>query len=291
MINVDEPLHLSAPLAWRLAPQLCHSDSVTQQNCAWSHGIWQYLRLMGLGGSPAINADFYRHAFAAVTGSAGPPEILISGTADYAMLAHVLPAFRQHGIEPLVTVVDICDTPLWFNRWYAERMACRISTYRCDIAAFEASRTFDVICTHSFFGQIPHARRPALLEAWQRLLRPGGVAISVDRLRPAAGEAPVGFSEQQARTFCMAVERKAAAMRDSLQIDPVELAKGADVYTRRQRLYPVRTGEEIRALFERGGFALDELACGPNETGTRQEDSGPAIPSNAEYARVIARRR
>ena len=227
MQPVEEPILESAPLAWHLAPQLCRKDSATGENCAWYHRFWQILRLMGLGGSPAIHAEFYRSALGAASSDGNKLRILISGAADYSMLAHVLAALGARNPSPEITVVDICETPLWLNRWYAARASCQIETHSSDISEFEAARPFDAICTHSFFGQIPEDKRPGLLSAWQRLLRPGGVAITADRVRPASSGDPVRFSTNQAQEFCATVRRHAEAMRETLQIDPPELARYA----------------------------------------------------------------
>ena len=291
MTKIDEPLDLSAPLAWRLAAQLCHKDAATGRDCAWNHGLWQYLRILGLGGSPAINAEFYWRALSLVTSSVGAPRILISGAADYSMLAHVLAAFKERGIAPDVTVVDICETPLALNRWYGGRVSCKIATQCCDIFDFETAVTFDAICTHSFFGQIAPARRPQLLAAWRRLLRPGGLAISVDRIRPASNGEPIGFTPPQAQAFCATVLREAQSRRDTLGIEPRDLVRAAEIYAAAQTLYPVRSRAEVLELFEQAGFGIVQLICGPNESEIQPEDSGPAIPAKADYASVIAIRR
>jgi hypothetical protein len=288
--RIEEPLLESAPLAWQRAPQLCRKDPATGEDCSWYHRIWQYLRLMGLGGSPGIHADFYRRALNAVAPGTMPPRLLISGAADYSMLAHLLVAFGGRGATPEVTVVDHCETPLWLNRWYADRMSRQITTCRCDISEFRTDRPFDAICTHSFFGQIPGNRRPGLLAAWRELLRPGGLAITADRVRPASSNMPIGFNPEQARVFRATVLSQAERLGGSLEIEPAELARHAAIYAGKQRLHPVRSRAEVQELFERAGFRIVEELCVPNEAGTRQEDSGPAIPAKADYALFIASR-
>src|SRR5262245_36311726 len=102
----QEPLELSAPLARRLAPQLCHKDPASGESCAWQHGLWQYLRILGMNHSPRAHAAFLLEALAA-TARPGM-RVLVSGAADYSMLAHVLAATRAAE----VTVLDVCETPL-----------------------------------------------------------------------------------------------------------------------------------------------------------------------------------
>ena len=69
-VDVDEPLALSAPLAWRLAAALCRPDPTTGEPCAWYHGLWQYLRLMRLVDPLSNHAAFFREAFATLSGRA-----------------------------------------------------------------------------------------------------------------------------------------------------------------------------------------------------------------------------
>src|SRR5688572_27639449 len=111
-MSVDEPLAESAPLARKLAPSLCAVDPRTGERCDWQHGLWQTLRLLGLITTPVHHAEFFRGAFAGLEDGA---RILVSGTADYAMLAQVIAVSR----EAKITVLDVCGTSVELNRWYA----------------------------------------------------------------------------------------------------------------------------------------------------------------------------
>jgi hypothetical protein len=283
----DEPLALSAPLARTLAATLCRNSA--HEDCAWSHGLWQYLRIMGLATGPGHHAAFYRAAFASVRAPArAAPRLLIAGTADYAMLAHALAAFRSQQTEPRITVIDLCETPLALNRWYAERTGCAIETQRCDVLEYTAREPFDAVCSDSFLGRFPASRRPALASVWHRLLRPGGAAITVKRLRADSTGAETGFTGEQARAFVDAVRRAAESLREQLQLDPEVLVADARVYAARQRTWPVRTQEEITALFEHAGFRVECTLAPDRPTGSAP--TGPTTPGNAPYAQVIATR-
>ncbi len=289
MNEQEEPLELSAPLARQLAPQLCRKGP-TGEGCSWLHGFWQYLRLMGLAAAPERHADFYRAAFDGVACAEGSPRVLVSGAADYSMLAHVLAAFRARGVEPAVTVIDTCETPLWLNRWYAERAFCRIDTLQCDVLGYSAPVPFDVVCTHSFLGQFPRERRPRLLAAWQRLLRPGGVVITAHPLRPSGADERDRFTPEQAQAFRIAVASGAEALRKSLGADPQDLLQLAERYAGARYGYPVRSREEVLELFERAGFGLDHLSCGPVSSPGQTEIGGPGLrKKDVQYANIIAR--
>ena len=290
MHSLREPLELSAPLARRLAPQICRKDPATGETCAWCHGIWQYLRLMGLAATPEHHAEFYRRAFRAVAGGKGAPRVLVSGAADYSMLAHVLASFRERGVEPDVTVVDACDTPLHLSRWYAERESASVACSRADILEYDADAPFDAVCSHSFLVQFSPDERIRLLEKWRQLLRPGGAVITVTRVRPMAGSERARFSPEQAQSFRATVLRQAEAMRALLQVDPNELAQEAELYISGQRPWPVHSREEIQHSFEAGGFRIDELSDAPPAGPSGQQQDGPAVAGSGERVQIIATR-
>jgi len=290
MRNFREPLELSAPLARRLAQQLCRVDPATGEDCSWCHGIWQYLRLMGLAAAPEHHIDFYRRAFQSIAVGSAAPRVLVSGAADYSMLAHVLELFRERGIEPEVTVVDACDTPLHLNRWYAERESAAIECSRCNILDYAPAAPFDAICTHSFLVQFSPEDRVRLLRKWHQLLRPGGAAITVTRVRAGADAARVGFSAEQAQAFRATVLQQAEAMRASLQADPAGLAHEAEKYMGGQRPWPVRSREEVQQLFEGSGFRVDELSDAPRTAVPGPRPDGPAVAGSGERVQIIATR-
>src|SRR6185369_15056274 len=117
MPAANEPLLESAPLARELAREMCHIDPVTGESCAWLHGFWQYIRLLGLGSTPTQNEEFFAAAIGTATAAVPAPRILVSGAADYSMLSVVLGACAGRDVRPQITVMDQCETPLALNRW------------------------------------------------------------------------------------------------------------------------------------------------------------------------------
>ena len=280
-------LQLSAALAWRIAPQCCRIDPSNGENCAWTHGLWPVLRALGLVGSIEYRAEFFGSALKRVTGP--EPRVLLSGAADYATLAFVLDTFRALGAQPQITLVDICETPLAINRWYAEQAGCTIETACCDILEYANADGFDLVYTDAFLGRFPAARRGALVARWHDLLRPGGLAVTYNRLRPSAGDAAVGFSTQQADNFVHTVTAAAKPLLATLGTDANAIARSADVYARRHLTYPVRSADEVRTLFEGAGFIIELLAT---SAAASKADSvgGPSTRDGGSYVGVIARR-
>ncbi len=276
-----------AALARRLAPQLCRKGPAQGEDCSWYHGLWQDLRLLGLAATPEQQADFFRNAFARLP--RGPVRVLISGSADYAILDHVLPACSENGLTAKITVADLCETPLYFNRWYAEQAGVQIETIQADIFQHRFETPFDVICSHGFLSQFPPTRRAELLRRWSRSLVPGGKVFLVNRVRPAPSGAETKFSEQQGREFCEALEGKLRANDSIPKADWAGILARASIYVQRLIGYAL-TEEELAGLFEQGGFEIDD--CQTVATGKQDNAlNGPAIPTRARHACIIGSRR
>jgi hypothetical protein len=285
----DEPLQVSAAVAWRLAQTHCRRDPATGETCAWNHGFWQVLRLLGLAGTAAHRGRFYRDAVAEGLAAAKRGRVLIGGAADYAMLAQVLAACREIGTEPAITVIDICETPLRLNRWYAEREGIDIETVRSDIFEWEAAPGYDVVCTDSFLGRVPHARWPELAGRWYHLLNAGGVIATASRLRPGAPAEREYFTAAQAAAFCDSV-RQAAGSCGALPLDGDRLARAARAYTERHFTYVVRSAGQVRSALERAGLSVTRLDTGPGTPGNPYGAAGPSVPGDRPFLYVCARR-
>ena len=286
----SEPLAESAQLARRLAPELCRIDPQTGERCDWNHGFWQILRLLKLNATPEDQAGLYRDAARGLKTAGRAPRVLVSGSADYGMLHQVLAAFAGADRAPEVTVVDICETPLALNRWYAERRGVAINTVCADMLEYADAEAFDAVCTHSFLGQFSPEQRERLIAKWHTLLRPDGIAVTVNRVRPDSGPAQVAFGTAQAAALRDTIVPLAPSLPAALGLDAASLAREAERYASRQRPYPVRSLEDIRALFERGGFQMERLSCAPVRGGAAHAVRGPTVSAGADYASIIARR-
>lgn len=287
--TVDEPIAESAPLAHGLAREHCRPTAAGGESCAWYHGFWQHLRLMGLtktsGGQGAFLVDRLRR----LARSGQSPRVLVSGSADYSMPAHALAAYRAEGAALDLVVLDRCETPLALSRWYAARQRVTLSTHCADVLDPGAVDPADVVFTNSFLGSFDPASRPRLVASWRQLLRPGGSLLFTNRLRPRAAGEVQRFDAAQARGFVDAARREATERGAAIGLPPEEAARRAQAYAERYRSHPVRSVDEITALLETGGFAMEllEVTTNPGREGV----SGPSMAERADYARVVAIRR
>ena len=288
---VDEPLVESAPLAHRLARELCRKDPATGEDCAWYHGFWQYMRVMNIAKISGGHVDFLVEALRSAARAGRFARVLVSGSADYSMSAHALCAYRAEGAALELEVIDLCETPIALTRWYAERVGAPVTGYASDILGFESARPYDVVVTNSFLGYFDLPSRTRLFERWARLLRPGGKLIITNRIRPGVGYEPVGFTGDQARVLRDTVRREAERWREVFAFDPEEVAGWADAYAARRRPVPVRSSAEVLELLREHGFRVDccdtATAAGRGEGGAV---SGPTTAEAADYVRVVATR-
>ena len=146
-----EPLAESAPLAWAIAPRLCPGDHQSPSGCVWYHRVWQYLRLLGVITSIRTNSAFLTRTFDGL--ALNHPRVLVSGSADYAMLAHLWHAYAGRPLD--VTVVDLCPTALYLNEWYAGRLGFRLSTVHSDALAEHRRRPRQIIWVYEREGRSP----------------------------------------------------------------------------------------------------------------------------------------
>ena len=257
--GLDEPVLTTAPMARMVAPVLCRVDREAGESCSWYHGFWQYLRIFKLAPTPEKHTGFFLDALGSLAHDGKYGRVLISGAADYCMLAHVLRAYRNKDARAHVTVVDLCDTPLYLCKWYAKLMSHPIDTRMSDIFEFKTDKHFDVICTQSLLSRYSDSMKKALVSKWRELLRPGGKIVTTVNIKPSWSGDPNSFTPRGQDAFCERVHERSQRWRDIVGIDPHEMAKDARLYAERSVHHPFRSREELVELFEGGGFTFDRL--------------------------------
>ncbi|MDP6787313.1 MAG: class I SAM-dependent methyltransferase [Rhodospirillales bacterium] len=255
----DEPLSLIAPLAAKTGEQHCRNDEGSG-SCAWYHGTLDYLRLLDLVISPHAHRDFFVPAFQGLAEGSSSHRVLVSGAGDCSMMTQVLSGFRAASVEPDITVIDRCETPLILNRWLAEREGLSIETAQSEVLDFETSHPFDVICTHCFLGYFTSEVRPRVADKWFSLLRPGGRLLTINPIRNTPDDSLVRFTPEQAASFGERALRAAQSRPDLFGTDLDWFRKRVGEYARNFGSYPVRSAEDFRSLFEKAGFSVERMS-------------------------------
>ena len=283
----DEPLAESAPVAWALAPSLCAGDPASLDCCRWYHQVWQYLRLLDIITSIRTNTAFLVEAIARL--AATHPRVLISGSADYGMLAHVRHAFGRRPLE--VTLVDLCPTSLGINQWYADRYGVALTAVCGDALAVETDRPFDLVCTHNFVGRFDSESRQRLVDRWHAVLRPGGVVLTTQRVRPGDRARKASYSDLEARALAARIRAAAAAYPAPLGVPLEELGEATYQYALRKGSYVIESPSEVVAPFERAGFAVN-LADEGGGRSEREADRPSSTAGLETYRmRIVATKR
>ncbi len=291
MNTEDEPLEISAPVAWELAARYCRLDPATGVTCAWNHGLWQLLRLMGIAGTAARRGEFYRREIRKAAENRNELNILVSGASDYAMLAQITREFAGLQTKPVITVLDICETPLRLNRWYAERSGLSIQTAQSDFLYYTPDQRFDLICADSFIGRFPH-------ELWQRvagrfhaLLQTGGRLLTASRLRTADASPRIRFPADHVAPFRDTVRANMLQAGAPAGFELEHVTAAAEQYARLQVNYPLHSEASLLAPLEQAGFMIESRDHHLHTAGKIEGIHAPSVAAASTFLQVVAIRR
>jgi SAM-dependent methyltransferase len=239
-----------------------------------------------LGGHGRLFLDHITQALSDHAGRAGgqAARVLVSGSADYSMLAHVLHAAREAAVPVVVTVLDQCETPLRLSRWYAERSGFAELTLACaDVLAYRPEAPFDLIVTSSFFGYFGPAQRVALFGSYAQMLAPAGRLVFSNRLRPGPEDQTVGFTDAQALAFESRVLALGAHLPEALGLPEADWRALARRYVQLFHAHPLNGPQTVIDLAHASGLdvlRLDGLhneAAQPGVSGPTTSDASPYV--------------
>jgi SAM-dependent methyltransferase len=288
---LEEPLASSAHLARLVAPGLCHRDPVSGDDCSDVHRAWLYFRIFDVVPSPQRNPAFFQDALRQLARDGAYGRVLISGSCDYAMLAHLLHAYEVEGADADVTLVDLCPTPQYLCNWYAKWVGHPLKSQVSDILTYTNDRPFDAICTHSFLYNFRPSQRKHVIAKWHELLRPGGKLVTSARISGTRSETSLSWDQDQRQAFRDRIYKDAVKWQGLLAIDPEEIAEDAAIFASRPgRSYGIESREELADLFENGGFALDTLDLVEWGGNMDRRQVGPGTNRPATYAHIVVSR-
>lgn len=279
-LDLEEPMVQTAPLMDLLSGAVCSGSYVSTEDCSWYHGVWQYLRILDLVSTPTWHPDFYIPQLKLFAQKCDNSKILISGTADYSTLAHVLWAFDKAQKRCDVTVLDLCQTPLILCQWYARRVKHRINTVKADILTFRSEDLYDAIVTDAFLTRFPKQKRSKVIECWSRLLKPGGRVVTTVRIEDSSATGKVVAHPEQVDLFRSRALKTARRWQDFLPLSPQEIAIKAQRYAERMVSNPISSADELKDEFIRHGFSLSHLKV--------TEVKGEMAPTT--YVQVVAKK-
>ena len=290
--QLELSLQESSLLMWRQADISCDNS---RQGCRAYHKVWQTLRLLGVNTSITSDSEFLINSLRPWLRSGEVRSILLCGAADYGMLAHLLWAARLENVEPEITVIDRCETPLFINRWYADRQGARIASFKHNIlhAWPETAGQFDLVCTHNLLGFYDAAQRGEIFDRWYGLLAPEGRLLTVVRLRPDATSVERIPSEAQAAAMAERALSALATRPVPQAYTKAEFREQVYEFIIKSTGYVIRSQGEIEGALGEHGFIVygAEQHWAPNPIRSYgQTDSAPETV-NRLLLRIIARKR
>ncbi len=189
----------------------------SDNNCKWYHSSWQYLRLLGMVSTPEWHHDFFSTQLSdAVKNKESDIRILISGLADFGMLAYIVNACLKHPDKRSIHIMDRCKTPLLMSHWYQKKIEYPgiIKTFQCDARETDIrDNHYDVIVTDAFLTRFNAADRKKVLSEWNRMLNPDGIVITTIRKRIDGGNI-VKASAIEKENFGKKAKEKMAAWKN-----------------------------------------------------------------------------
>jgi SAM-dependent methyltransferase len=164
----EEDLPAMAAQAYVLADRHC-------AHCRNFHALWPYRRLARMCSAAEFGAPIIERTIRTLL-SAGGRRVLIAAAADSGLLATV--ARAGAGLEPDITVVDRCETPLELNRQFAAQCSFPVQTQRLDLTKLDL-QGFDIIYGNEILQHFTNDQRVDVLARMKQALRPGGHLVCV----------------------------------------------------------------------------------------------------------------
>lgn len=255
--DISEPLAESAPIAFETAMAECASaDEMT--GCRAYHAVWQYLRLADVIRAVRVDGPLFTAAVKAHAVRRPLRRILISGTADYSMLAYLGHAARRAGASPIFDIIDRCATTLKMNEWYGARRGLDVRTVLTDVNAYRPTERYDLICTHSFLYWAVGQQRSELFRNWRDWLAPEGRLCFSNRIEPSPPVVESRSSSQRIDAMVSDFFRRRAELGIALPVPDPEFESMLYSYARRPAMR-IRdlTMQNLQHHLDEAGFVVE----------------------------------
>ena len=166
-----EPLKLLARFSWDWAPLLCDPE----HGCCDYHRSWSSVRLFQKEGALPAGFEFFARELTSLI-EVDRRRVLISGAADTGLMALVYTIFCALNASPEIVLVDRCRTTVTQNRIMASYLGLEADIRQADVRTLDCEPV-DAVIAHSFLGFFPEKARKEVIDAWGRVLSPGGKVI------------------------------------------------------------------------------------------------------------------
>ena len=249
-----------------------HAADLCGDGCRAYHSAWGYLRLFDILPSVGRDHDALMEGLA-VALSRQPRRILISGAADSGILAYVAAACSVASIEPEITIIDQCETPLRVIAWYAKQIGVRVECRKADALAL-ADDDFDLIVAHSFLNFFSDGGRQTLARSWHQAMRRGAKALVIAQVKPAAPAKARRFGPEKARQLANKAREQWQTSVHRTLIPSDDLERLVDAFAEARTSYPLQTAGSLTEPFTANGFSVLRLEPYTESQGEVSGDHG-----------------
>lgn len=271
----------------QFAQQHCNKGEF---DCSWYHGSWHLLKSLGVVSTSAVHEQNIIALLKSALKGMTAPRILLTGSTDETLIRIVRNTCRELRIEEYLHAVDICATPLAFMQAYAKENDIELTTYQSNILEFntdtETGNQFDIILTHAFMGYFDDSQRPLLIKKWRQLLSEQGKIVTIQRVRPKNSPPLVTFTPEQSTNF---IDAAIESLENSASADKPEaetVKSAASEFAKNFISHAITSKTALESLFINADMTFQFLEY--HMLDKKGELSGPSVPSNAEFAHIIA---
>lgn len=244
-IKLKDSLKESSNMIYNLANINC-KNGIVDENCVWYHSIWQYLRMLDVVSSPTWHDKFYNFQLNNVL-QRDNLNILISGTADYSILAYVISIMKKNKKHANIYVLDTCKTPLLACEWFAKKENVKITCINENILNYNNNEFFDVICTDAFLTRFKDEFANLVIDKWYNLLKIDGRIITTIRIHNSNEKS----SDKNLEKFIQKVKDRYSLYKNYIEISYDELIEKAKEYAQKMKSNNIGNKEEILERFKK----------------------------------------
>ena len=256
---LQEPIMQSADMMYEVASLCCTHDHVNGESCQWYHSIWQYLRLLDVVSTPSWHHDFYMKYLFDNVSCGENASALISGAADYSMLSYVLHVAKRKSLKADVTILDLCETPLFACKWYAKKMEQPLTALQINVFDLPEDKHYDMICADAFLTRFSGTQLKNVLSKWYRVLNPRGIVVTTVRIHDEAHVCPSTPTEEAVQRFKTKVLSRVGVWEKYINLTADEIGEKAEFYARKMVSNYLGTKESILATMEGCGFSVEHI--------------------------------
>lgn len=249
---IQKQLIQSCDQMYELAKENCKGSYLNNNSCEWYHSAWQYLRVLDKVSSPTWHFDFYYEEFNRLV--TNDTNILVSGTADYSILALIYFVTSKKNVSPKIWVCDICNTPLSICQSFAERNNFSISVLQCDIKTIEITQRFDIITTDAFLTRFPFEEKALIIKKWSSVLTEKGKIVTTVRIEDNIKQNEEIRTDSKKEIYRQEVESVTTNSTLANQVQKIKDLAGE--YISHIVSIPFTSNDEIANLFLKFGLAI-----------------------------------